>query len=424
MSSRLNKLGGFSAVKIGTEGGDLLNAVYDQINTIHGMGGEDTITGGNLSDFLYGGAGNDRISAGGGADTIQGGAGRDTIQAGAGDDLILGSDGSEGDQVDGGIGFDTISYENRSRGVDINLGAGRANDMAGGQTLDTLISIENARGTQKNDMIVGSGVANRLEGLDGSDYILGEGGNDFIDGGASGDVLYGGMGDDTILGGEGNDELVGEQGADVLDGGAGNDTAFYGSAGGVLVNLETGRGYGGHAEGDRLTGIENLSGGNMADTFFGNGAANVLNGWGGKDSLYGHGGNDTLIGGQGADTLVGGAGADVLRGGESTGADQSRDVFAYLATGDSGVLAWDRIMDFDASHDVIDLSAIDANTGRAGNNGFAFIGDDAIAGAGQVSVRQIGGDTWVYANTDANIVPEMAIRLEGLHDLTAANFIL
>ncbi len=424
MSSRLNLRGLFIA-RIGTEGNDLLGATYERVNTIHGMGGDDTITGGNLSDFLYGGTGHDRISAGGGNDILQGGAGRDTIQAGAGDDLIYGSDHREGDQVDGGTGFDTISYENRSRGVDINLGAGLANDMTSGQLLDTLISIENARGTQTNDMIVGSGAGNRLEGLDGYDYILGGGGNDFIDGGNAGDVLYGGMGDDTLLGGAGNDELVGEEGADLLDGGSGIDTAFFGaSGGGVLVNLETGRGHGGHAEGERLVGIENLSGSNLADTFFGNDVANVLNGWGGKDSLYGHAGNDTLIGGLGADTIAGGAGGDVLWGGQTTGADQSRDVFAYLTVSDSRARDWDRIMDFDARHDVIDLSAIDANPYRTGNNSFAFIGDDAFGGVGQVSVRQIGGDTWVYVNTDANVLPEMAIRLDGLHDLTAANFIL
>ncbi|WP_454017899.1 hypothetical protein [Azospirillum sp. Marseille-Q6669] len=58
---------------------------------------------------------------------------------------------------------------------------------------------------------------------------------------------------------------------------------------------------GGDAEGDRLTGIENLSGSGHADLLIGDGGANRLDG---------AAGDDTLIGGAGADTLVGGAGID------------------------------------------------------------------------------------------------------------------
>jgi hypothetical protein len=50
-------------------------------------------------------------------------------------------------------------------------------------------------------------------------------------------------------------------GADRLDGGTGVDTVIYGDSNvGVGVNLATGYGYGGTAEGDTLIGIENVLG--------------------------------------------------------------------------------------------------------------------------------------------------------------------
>ncbi len=68
-------------------------------------------------------------------------------------------------------------------------------------------------------------------------------------------------GNDILLGGAGNDTLIGGGGADSLQGGAGVDTADYsGSAAPVTVNLTTGTGSGGDAQGDTLTGVDNLIG--------------------------------------------------------------------------------------------------------------------------------------------------------------------
>src|SRR3546814_5612601 len=80
-------------------------------------------------------------------------------------------------------------------------------------------------------------------------------------------VFEGGAGDDTLDGGNGNDTLTGGAGADALIGGSGTDTASYaGSANGVTVDLTTGTGLGGDAQGDTLSGIENLTGSNYDDT--------------------------------------------------------------------------------------------------------------------------------------------------------------
>jgi len=63
----------------------------------------------------------------------------------------------------------------------------------------------------------------------------------------------------------------------------------------VNVNLADDSGQGGHAQGDVLTGIENLTGSAFADT---------LTGGAGRDALDGGAGNDSLTGGAGADVFV------------------------------------------------------------------------------------------------------------------------
>jgi serralysin len=146
-----------------------------------------------------------------------------------------------------------------------------------------------------------------------------------INGTNSGDSLYGTAAADIINGLNGNDTLKGFGGADRLDGGAGIDTVFYGdSTAGVGVNLATGRGVGGSAEGDTLISIENVFGSNFNDTLTGTSGANQLHGQDGNDVIKGGGGDDFLDGGSGNDILVsdilghstldGGAGDDTFKG--------------------------------------------------------------------------------------------------------------
>lgn len=130
------------------------------------------------------------------------------------------------------------------------------------------------------------------------------------------DTLYGTSGADTINGRDGNDVLKGFGGADRLDGGGGIDTIFYDdSTVGVAVNLATGRGFGGSAEGDTFVSIEYAYGSAHNDTLTGNDDVNDLYGLSGADVLKGAGGADGLSGGEGDDILKGGGGADYLNGG-------------------------------------------------------------------------------------------------------------
>lgn len=81
------------------------------------------------------------------------------------------------------------------------------------------------------------------------------------------------------------------------------------------MDLASGAGIGGDAEGDTLTGIEAVRGSNLADTLIGNAADNILDGEAGDDTLFGGGGADILLGNVGNDILHGDEGDDILAGG-------------------------------------------------------------------------------------------------------------
>ena len=131
--------------------------------------------------------------------------------------------------------------------------------------------------------------------------------------GSGNDEIIGNAAANRLVAGDGDDWLLGNAGGDVLDGGAGADTASYqGSDAGVTVKLRDGAGTGGHAEGDTLSGIENIIGSDHADIFGGDSNDNRLTGMDGDDGLWGSNGNDVLEGGADADRLSGGVGEDTV----------------------------------------------------------------------------------------------------------------
>ena len=361
------------AGRTGTDGDDTMN--FDQqwqTNCLSGGPGNDTLTGGRRDDLLDGGPGNDTLNGGDGRDRLVGGPGDDTLNGGGGDDLLTGGLGD--DELNGGDGNDRLhgndgddrlnggggdDYHYGGAGTDTYIGSPGADefDDAGGVGTvdysasprsstavygdyqgrteyhgisvvlavhpgkgghaegDTFIAVENIIGTPFGDYIRGgSGAGHHLQGMGGDDTLIGSGGND------------------RLQGGDGADTLQGGGGADTLDGGNGNDTVIYASRyvkshAGVTVNLHTGTGSGGHAEGDTFANIENVIGTPHDDTLIGDSQANVLGGGGqlltsrygraglgGNDTMAGRGGNDTLHGYTGNDTLFGGAGIDTLYG--------------------------------------------------------------------------------------------------------------
>ncbi|MER2509343.1 MAG: nitronate monooxygenase, partial [Amaricoccus sp.] len=176
---------------------------------------------------------------------------------------------------------------------------------------------------------------------------------------------------------------------------------------------------------DRITGFENATGGAAGDRLHGSGVANVLKGNGGTDMLFGYGGDDTLSGGASFDNLVGGAGRDVLTGGSEA------DSFDFAARTDSGVTAATRdvITDFEDFVDVINLAPMDADSTRAGNDAFRFIGmHTAFTGhAGELRAVFSGAGEVVEADTNGDGIADFSVALrDSAHSivLSAADFIL
>lgn len=98
-------------------------------------------------------------------------------------------------------------------------------------------------GTNLNDVIAGTALADTIDALDGHDFVFGGSGDDEADGGAGNDVLIGDEGDDTLFGnanddvaygGSGADALHGGDGDDILDGGEDDDVAWGGSGNDTL----------------------------------------------------------------------------------------------------------------------------------------------------------------------------------------------
>ena len=304
----------------GRDGNDVMRGgVGDDIlvgglgaDTLFGGVGNDTINGDDGTDTLLGEDGNDALNGGLGNDTITGGLGVDTIDAGDGDDTIVALVVGE-DAINGGAGTDTADFGAATAAITADLTL----------TAHKLTNIENVRAGSGNDILLGSTVANRLEGGSGNDTIDGRSGNDNLIGGDGDDILIGGVGSDQLAGGNGIDTASytaaairtavtsASVGASALAGMAATTIQLDG----VDVTLG-GAGIGSDAQGDSLTGIENLTGSANADRLVGDAFNNVIYGGAKNDLIYGGAGADSLYGEAGDDILYGDAGNDLLFGGD------------------------------------------------------------------------------------------------------------
>jgi serralysin len=70
------------------------------------------------------------------------------------------------------------------------------------------VVIENARGGNGSDTLLGTSTANTLSGMAGNDSLNGAGGNDILSGYYGNDTLRGGLGNDRLYGGPNNDYFV------------------------------------------------------------------------------------------------------------------------------------------------------------------------------------------------------------------------
>lgn len=138
-------------------------------------------------------------------------------------------------------------------------------------------------------------MAIKIGKLFGTDKLVGTDDDDLLIALGAKTTLIGGLGNDVLLGGLNNDTLIGGKGADYLSGGLGTDTVDYsGSDAGVKVNLTTGKGSGGDAEGDTIVLVENVIGSAFDDVLTGDKGKNVLTGGDGDDIFVVTKGKDVI----------------------------------------------------------------------------------------------------------------------------------
>ena len=301
-------------------------------NTLNGMGGQDTLIGGQGNDVYlvnqtpYGdvvieaeGEGTDEIRVGfdyslaalanienltmltgafsaTGNDAnnlITGNSAANTIDGGAGADTLVGGDGSDTYYVD-------------SSGDVITEGSGAS---SGNDIVYTSASSFTLGANVEQMVLQGTGDINATGGST-ANTITGNSGNNIIDGGAGADILIGGGGTDTLIGGDGADTFFVDSSDDVVLEGSAAQTDIVSSSVSYTLGASS------YVENLTLTGSATDGTGNwLANTITGNSGNNVLDGGDGNDRLVGGDGSDTLIGGVGTDTLVGGTGIDTLDGG-------------------------------------------------------------------------------------------------------------
>ncbi len=299
---------------------------------------------------------------------------------------------------------------------------GSGNDSLTGREGDDILignsGDDTLNGAAGNDALSGGAGNDTLTGGDGADILRGEGGSNTLNGDNGDDILYGGGLVDILNGGSGDDLLIGSGGADVLDGGGdgiNGDTASYSNSNAaVTVNLSTGTGIGGHAQGDTLIRIERLFGSQYGDTLIGDGLDNVLTGWNGDDTLVGGGGADLLSGGNGNDTAdysSAGSGVSVHIANVATGAlgDAAGDTF-YNIENLTGSNFSDTLTGTGLANIIIGNAGDDIIYASNGNDTiYGGTGNDVInGGRGRDTIDGGDGvDTANYANSDLYVIVDL-----------------
>ena len=247
----------------GLAGNDMISG-DDGNDTLYGNTGNDTLKGDDDDDTLSGGPGNDILMGGDDDDTLMGGAGNDTLEGGRHDDQLSGGPGVDIFKFGTGDGHDTIT--GFASGVDkIKLVVVKdgVETLATKDDIDDVVDDENVRRNDdgyytynwKNttftvDEVLEAGDFYQVTEPDPTPAQLGDGGEmwgdatdmnaDDYNGGD--DTVYGGAGNDMIDGGAGNDTLKGMDGDDMLDGGAGNDM-LTGGAGNDTFQIDANAGH-------------------------------------------------------------------------------------------------------------------------------------------------------------------------------------
>ncbi|MDY0328369.1 MAG: hypothetical protein RBR07_08990, partial [Arcobacteraceae bacterium] len=430
------------------------------IQNIAGGAGSDTIYGNNDNNILSGGYGNDTLSGRGGNNTLIGGlngfeltlgaiivgtvysfaiegqtisytaqggdtkadvleALEDTFKANGiitnsyivndGEKLYIETNDGSGTLALSNITSITESFVdiadysiNPYNGIKVNLSlaSNQVYDNGNGGS-DTLIGIEQLKGSNYADTFIGS---------DGNDTIYGGAGNDTFTGGLGNDTFYGETGDDLFISSynDGDNTYYGgttdEVNGDTIDYSGITDSQYKVVGDLSNSNISVNNSLDVLQKTDTIYNIENLTGGAGDDTLRGNTSKNTLKGGSGDDTLYVSEGGDRLFGEAGNDTFIFEDGIDasgaVLDGG--TTSQTTGDVIDYSDLTDGVSL---RLMGTSYSAVTVGVTT-NHHTIRNINNIMGSQGDDTIEGDSSNNVfdGNSGTDTIVFENAGAKVV--------------------
>ncbi|WP_275296358.1 VWD domain-containing protein, partial [Sulfitobacter mediterraneus] len=454
-------------------GSDVRNRLKgkDGDDTLFGNGGRDNINGGDGNDFVDAGADNDFIEVGAGSDTVDGGtggvlgefndlsyffsalsdgatmgitvtysgefAGSIVDYTGSTDvfeninrvwgtenvDVFVGTNGHQrfsgfggNDTFDGGAGSDRVDYSRETNdagglsGIVADLTAGTATDAFG--DTDTLISIEEVRGTDFNDIITGDRNENDLLGEGGDDLISSVGGGrNSLRGGGGNDTLNAQGDNDYVSGGDGNDLITFTGVGGYAEAGLGSDTIIGGSDGyfsigyddvgeSIVADTDAGRVELSGGDVDTLINIRNIGGGDGDDTIIGDdGSA--------QQEFFSSRGNDFFDGkGGGRDWIIYDDSSETsininFQDGIATGAYSGTDTFVNIE-GARGTRGADTFIGRDSDTTIFQgLDGVDIYQGGTGTDRIDFSFDDNRGGLGAITIDlQLGTATDGFGNEE------------------------
>ena len=331
--------------------GDLTIQTSEGDDIVWSNAGNDLIEGGLGNDWLDGGLGNDTINGGEDDDTLAGGAGDDTYIYNVGDGSDVISEVSGNDKIEFGAGITLAGLTFSQNGDDLVLDFGET------ITLKDFYSGDPAK------------LVEELTFSDSSTFDL-----------------------TTLLITDTDDYFTATSAIEHFDGEGGIDTVDYSdSATRVKLNLGAGVGWGGDANDDTYSSIENVIGSDIAgdrDFIYGSEADNMIWGMAGNDVLEGMGGADTIDGGAGSDYASYSRSDDGvninLKTNINTGGDAEGDILISI----NGVIGSDH-------NDVIIGDDL-------GNKLYGGKGDDLIyGGAGTDTLYgEEGADTFLFGAED------------------------
>ncbi|CUH69401.1 Cyclolysin [Thalassovita autumnalis] len=357
--------------------------------------------------------GNDSLTSGAGLDVMVLGSGDDTLAAGDGDNLILGDNGvidvtaaettlTSTDDATGGA--DSVTSGTGSDWVNLGEGADWAHLGAG----DNLVMGDNG-------VIRVAGTSTTLTtqspALGGNDTITALGGNDMMALGDGADVADLGEGNNIGLGDNGviavtpvqtrvatsspelggNDSLTSGAGQDTIVLGVGDDTLAAGDGDNLIL-------------GDNGEILVNTSGISQVFATHGLDGADTITTGAGLDVIIGALGADSIQAGHGDNTVIGDMGI-ITQDAGLAGAATRTAVTQTVGTGDN-----DTITALDGVDVILGGAGADRISSGAGDD--LILGDDGnwtsahMSGLGQatVEVMQTGGDDWIDAGADNDIV--------------------